>query len=164
MVFNDEQLMRLCLQEAWIYQGLTYPNPAVGACIVQEGRLVSLCAHQQAGMPHAEVLALQQAFAILTGDKEILSLTQSLTQSIDIHHYLHKQISKYPRLFTNTTLYTTLSPCNHSGKTPACSDLIKAMGIKKVVIGIQDPHSKGGVESLQKEEYRGRYRGYASRS
>ena len=40
----------------------------------------------------------------------------------------------------NSTLYVTLEPCSHFGKTPPCTDLIIAAGIKKVVVGSLDPN------------------------
>jgi len=51
------------------------------------------------------------------------------------------------------TLYVTLEPCSHFGKTPPCSDLIIHKGIPKVVIGTIDTHSKvagKGIEKLRK--------------
>lgn len=50
------------------------------------------------------------------------------------------------------TLYVTLSPCNHTGKTPPCVDAILSAGIKRVVIGCEDPNAKvegGAVERLR---------------
>src|SRR6266545_1536717 len=52
------------------------------------------------------------------------------------------------------TLYATLEPCNHVGKTPPCVDAIVAAGIARVVIGRRDPNPRvtgGGVERLEKE-------------
>ena len=60
---HDESLMRHALNEAWKYQGLTFPNPAVGAVVSNEnGEILGVGAHQKAGMPHAEVLALKAAY------------------------------------------------------------------------------------------------------
>jgi diaminohydroxyphosphoribosylaminopyrimidine deaminase / 5-amino-6-(5-phosphoribosylamino)uracil reductase len=50
------------------------------------------------------------------------------------------------------TLYVTLEPCNHQGKTPPCVDAIVKAGIKRVVIGCRDPNPRvagGGVERLE---------------
>jgi diaminohydroxyphosphoribosylaminopyrimidine deaminase / 5-amino-6-(5-phosphoribosylamino)uracil reductase len=50
------------------------------------------------------------------------------------------------------TLYVTLEPCNHQGKTPPCVDAIIRAGIKRVVIGCRDPNPRvagGGVERLK---------------
>ncbi|MDG1573145.1 bifunctional diaminohydroxyphosphoribosylaminopyrimidine deaminase/5-amino-6-(5-phosphoribosylamino)uracil reductase RibD [Robiginitalea sp. M366] len=46
-----------------------------------------------------------------------------------------------PERLKEATLYVTLEPCNHHGKTPPCTDLILQMGIPRVVIGLQDPHA-----------------------
>jgi diaminohydroxyphosphoribosylaminopyrimidine deaminase/5-amino-6-(5-phosphoribosylamino)uracil reductase len=56
-------------------------------------------------------------------------------------------------LFNNSTLFVSLEPCSHMGKTPPCSDLIIKNNIKKVVIGITDPNSLvagRGIEKLRK--------------
>lgn len=49
------------------------------------------------------------------------------------------------------TLYVTLEPCNHHGRTPPCTDAIVAAGIERVVIGCRDPNPHvdgGGAEAL----------------
>ncbi len=62
----DEFYMQLALNKAWEYQGLTYPNPAVGAVVIMNGKILSIEAHQKAGTSHAEVLALLQAYETLS--------------------------------------------------------------------------------------------------
>ena len=59
---TDEFYMQLALNKAWEYQGLTYPNPAVGAVVLQNGKILAVQAHQKAGTSHAEVLALLSAY------------------------------------------------------------------------------------------------------
>jgi diaminohydroxyphosphoribosylaminopyrimidine deaminase/5-amino-6-(5-phosphoribosylamino)uracil reductase len=138
--------MGLAIDEAWKYQGLTYPNPAVGCCIVGEyQQILSVEAHKRAGLPHAEVLALQQAYYKLTNDEKILSLNISS----DIHSYL---IKNHNNIFHPITLYTTLEPCSHYGKTPSCASLIALLGIKKIYIGSYDFNevAKNGIEIVQK--------------
>lgn len=53
-------------------------------------------------------------------------------------------------LLEKATLYTTLEPCSHFGKTPPCADLIIKNNIPKVVVGILDPHAKVAGRGVQK--------------
>ena len=55
-----------------------------------------------------------------------------------------------PTLLKEATLYVTLEPCCHHGKTPPCTDLIMESGIPRVVIGIQDHHIKVGGRGIEK--------------
>lgn len=48
------------------------------------------------------------------------------------------------------TLYVTLEPCSHFGKTPPCADLIIKTGFKKVVVAVQDPNPKVSGRGIQK--------------
>ncbi len=129
---RDQFFMKLAIDEAWKYQGLTYPNPAVGAVVVGEhGEILSINAHQEAGKPHAEVLALRDAYIKLTHDTKIFSLESSH----DIHEYLHVNCND---CFLNCTIYTTLEPCRHIGKTPSCASLLQKLSLKRIVIGSLD--------------------------
>ncbi len=86
--------------------GFTSPNPAVGAVIVKNGKIVGRGYHKKAGAAHAEIVAIQQA-----GNKA-----------------------------RDATLYVTLEPCNHFGRTPPCSPAIVRAGIKRVFYAIPDSH------------------------
>lgn len=146
MVIDKRFYMKLALNEAWKYQGLTYPNPAVGCCIVgNHGEILSVEAHKKAGKPHAEVEALKKAYFQLSQDDAILELEES----VDIHNYLLKNHNNY---FANISLYTTLEPCSHVGKTPSCASLISLLGIKKVYVGSYDTNeiASGGNAIVQK--------------
>ncbi len=146
MVNSEEFIMKLALEKAWAYQGLTYPNPPVGAVITNnQNNLIAYGVHKQAGFAHAEVNAIKQAYYELTNDDKILNITDANK----IHSYIQ---AKHNGLFKDKYIYVTLEPCNHFGKTPPCSELIKELGFKKVFIGTLDPNKKasGGFENLQK--------------
>jgi diaminohydroxyphosphoribosylaminopyrimidine deaminase/5-amino-6-(5-phosphoribosylamino)uracil reductase len=51
-------------------------------------------------------------------------------------------------LLPESTLYVSLEPCNHHGKTPPCTDLILRHGIRRVVVGSLDPHPEMGGKSI----------------
>lgn len=132
MVIDDNFFMSLAIDEAWKYQGLTYPNPAVGCCIVGiHGEILAVEAHHKAGEPHAEVNALKSAYYKITNDDRILSIKSSQ----DIHMFLLRHNHNF---FNGASVYTTLEPCSHIGKTPSCASLISKLGIKKLFVGSID--------------------------
>jgi diaminohydroxyphosphoribosylaminopyrimidine deaminase/5-amino-6-(5-phosphoribosylamino)uracil reductase len=138
--------MSLALKEAWKFQILTLPNPPVGCVITKNNMILSISAHKKYGSPHAEVNAIKQAYYNITQNKNILSLENSQ----DIHNFLY---TNHNNIFKECFLYTTLEPCNHYGKTPPCSLLIKKLGFKKVIIGVKDTNNiaSGGIDLLNKE-------------
>lgn len=145
MVVDNNFYMSLALKEAWKYQGLTYPNPAVGCSIVGKyGEILAVEAHKRAGSPHAEVEALKTAYFNLTNDKKIIELTTSA----DIHTFL---LQNHNNCFKDISLYTTLEPCLHVGKTPSCATLISSLGIKKLFVGSNDlnEEASGGNAVVQ---------------
>ena len=138
---NDEFYMQLALDKAWQYQGLTYPNPAVGAVVVCDGQIVSIEAHQKAGTSHAEVLALLSAYETMGGSQiDFDRLNAKLS-----HEFL-LQLSK--DFFAQCSIYVTLEPCSHHGKTPSCAGLLAQLDLKEIIIGTQDPISEhaGGID------------------
>lgn len=102
----DEKYMKLALELARKAEGLTSPNPAVGAVVVKDEMVVGKGYHARCGLPHAEVNALKEAGSRAKG----------------------------------ATLYVTMEPCDHFGKTPPCTDVIIKSGIKNVVIAMRDPN------------------------
>ena len=120
----DEKYMRRCLQLARNGQLLAKPNPMVGAVIVsKEGKIIGEGYHVRCGEGHAEV----NAFASVKNEDEAL---------------LHE-----------ATVYVSLEPCSHYGKTPPCADLIISKGVRRVVCGCIDPFAEvhgRGVEKLRK--------------
>lgn len=141
---RDEFYMQLALDKAWEYQGLTYPNPAVGAVVTLEGAILSIEAHQKAGTSHAEVLALISAY-------ETLSKSSVDFDPYDSHK-AHAFLLTLPKdFFSDCTIYVTLEPCSHEGKTPSCASLLQSLALSRVVIGIEDPiegHG-GGMKQLE---------------
>ena len=120
--FKHEKYMKKCFSLAKKGEGKTFPNPLVGAILVENGgKIVSTGYHKGYGLAHAEVDC--------------------------INNYEKNSGNDY----SNLTLYVNLEPCNHFGKTPPCTDLIIKKGIKKVVIATLDPNPEhsGGFEKLK---------------
>jgi len=112
MESKDVDTMKMALELAEKGRGWTSPNPMVGAVVVKEGRVVGRGFHRAAGLPHAEVEAIEDAGSAAAG----------------------------------ATIYVTLEPCNHVGRTPPCTEKILAAGIRRVVVAMEDPNPnvKGG--------------------
>ena len=144
MKIDDNFYMKLAIDEAWKYQLLTYPNPAVGCVVVKNGVILSIEAHKEAGTPHAEVNALKAAF-LKEYPNDVLKTKKD---SHDIHEYL---IKNHNGFFEDCIIYVTLEPCNHIGKTPACSNLLKEIKPTKVVVAHEDINKEatGGIKTLK---------------
>jgi diaminohydroxyphosphoribosylaminopyrimidine deaminase/5-amino-6-(5-phosphoribosylamino)uracil reductase len=136
--------MNIALQEAWEYQLLTYPNPAVGAVVVKKGAIVGIGAHKSAGTSHAEVVALLNSYEKLSGKR----VGFDKLDAIKAHNFL---LNLPKEFFKDCEIYVTLEPCSHIGKTPSCANLIKELKLKKVYIGSLDPISShsGGKELIK---------------
>lgn len=85
------------------------PNPFVGAVIAARGRVIGEGYHRCYGEAHAEVNAVNS---------------------------VNKEDSV---LLKEATMYVTLEPCSHFGKTPPCADLVVRTGIPRVVVAAEDP-------------------------
>ncbi len=144
MLINDNFYMKLAIDEAWKYQLITYPNPAVGCVVVKNGEILAIEAHKEAGMPHAEVNALKAAY-LKKYPNDVLKTKKT---SHEIHEYLLKN---HDNFFKTCEIYVTLEPCNHIGKTPACANLLKELKPKRVIIAHEDTNKEatGGIETLE---------------
>ena len=109
---KDIMYMHRCLQLAEYGRYGAKPNPMVGAVIVAGDRIIGEGYHERCGQGHAEV----NAFASVSPSDE--------------------------KLLPAATMYVSLEPCAHYGKTPPCARLIIEKGIKNVVVGCVDSFSK----------------------
>ena len=143
---SDTIYMQQALNRAWQYQGLTYPNPAVGALIVYNNKIIALEAHQKAGESHAEVLALIKAY-------ESISAKTIEFDRFDSHK-AHEFLYSLPKgFFSECIVYVTLEPCSHIGKTPSCASLLAYIKPQKVIIATLDPIKghDGGINRLKEQ-------------
>ncbi|WP_267884011.1 hypothetical protein [Halarcobacter anaerophilus] len=83
MKIDDNFFMKLAIDEAWKYQLLTYPNPAVGCVVVKNGEILAIEAHKTAGEAHAEVNALKAAF-LKKNPNDLLKLKKLQMKYINI--------------------------------------------------------------------------------
>ncbi|MGE4399762.1 MAG: bifunctional diaminohydroxyphosphoribosylaminopyrimidine deaminase/5-amino-6-(5-phosphoribosylamino)uracil reductase RibD [Campylobacterales bacterium] len=143
----NSKFLELACEKAWEYQGLTYPNPAVGCAIVKNGILVSCEAHKKAGSPHAEVEALKSAFAALSDNGNQKEMLSKLQTSHEIHDFLKANAAN---LFAECDIYVTLEPCSHEGRTPSCAALLSLLKPRKVIVGAIEQNSEavGGAKML----------------
>ncbi len=142
---TDAFYMNLAIDKAWEYQGLTYPNPAVGAVVTHRGRIVSIEAHQRAGTSHAEVLALVRAYEAIAEDE----VDFDPMDAGEAHDFLRSLPEGF---YAECTIYVTLEPCAHEGRTPSCASLLAHLRLERLVIGTPDPlpgHG-GGADRLDR--------------
>lgn len=117
---KDKLYMRRCLQLAANGLQNARPNPMVGAVIVCNDRIIGEGYHVRCGEGHAEV----NAFASVKPEEE--------------------------HLLSESTIYVSLEPCSHYGKTPPCADLIIKKGVRRVVVGCVDPFSEVSGRGIAK--------------
>ena len=118
-VEKDRMFMQRCLDLAGLVGVSVSPNPMVGSVIVLNDEIIGEGYHQFFGGPHAEVNAVNN----VSKDKKDLLI--------------------------QATIYVSLEPCNHTGKTPPCLDLILKHQFKRVVIGCKDPNPLVSGKSIE---------------
>lgn len=117
-----EKYMKKCISLAQRGEGFVSPNPMVGAIVTDKQGNV-------AGYGWHKVYGGPHA--------EVNAINDAKNKGIDIK---------------GGTIFVSLEPCSHYGKTPPCADLIIKEGLKKVVIGCADPNPKvagGGIKKLE---------------
>jgi diaminohydroxyphosphoribosylaminopyrimidine deaminase / 5-amino-6-(5-phosphoribosylamino)uracil reductase len=119
----DEKYMQRCIELARLGAGKVSPNPMVGAVIVHQGHIIGEGYHQQYGLGHAEVNAVNQVL---------------------------ERFSNAGTLLKKSVIYVSLEPCAHYGKTPPCADLIIKHQIPKVVVGCRDPFDQVNGKGIEK--------------
>lgn len=119
-IFVDEKYMQRCIQLAANGIHGARPNPMVGAVIVANGRIIGEGYHVRCGEGHAEV----NAFASVSSEDDAL--------------------------LKDATIYVSLEPCSHYGKTPPCADLIINKGVQRVVVGCIDPFAEVQGRGIKK--------------
>src|ERR1700761_146908 len=112
--------MQRCLELARLGAGHVAPNPMVGSVLVHNDRIIGEGYHELYGKAHAEVNAIASV------------------KPEDAH------------LISQSTIYVSLEPCAHHGKTPPCADLIIARGIPRVVVGCRDPFPAVNGKGIEK--------------
>ena len=115
--------MQRCLDLAALGIGSVSPNPMVGAVIVMDMIIIGEGYHHKYGEAHAEVNAINQVISKFSNSAELLK---------------------------QSTLYVSLEPCAHYGKTPPCADLIIKHKIPKVVVGCRDPFEAVNGKGIEK--------------
>ncbi|HEY5370784.1 MAG TPA: bifunctional diaminohydroxyphosphoribosylaminopyrimidine deaminase/5-amino-6-(5-phosphoribosylamino)uracil reductase RibD [Hanamia sp.] len=122
----DEQYMSRCIQLARMGAGNVAPNPMVGAVLVYEDKIIGEGYHQQYGEAHAEVNCIN---SVSENNKPLIE---------------------------KSTIYVSLEPCSHYGKTPPCADLIIRNGIQRIVIGCRDIYKEVSGRGIEKLRIAGR--------
>ncbi|HEY9197213.1 MAG TPA: bifunctional diaminohydroxyphosphoribosylaminopyrimidine deaminase/5-amino-6-(5-phosphoribosylamino)uracil reductase RibD [Mucilaginibacter sp.] len=120
---HHEIFMRRCIELAGLGAGLVSPNPMVGAVVVHNGKIIGEGYHRKYGEAHAEVNAIAQVLAKYENAAELLR---------------------------EATIYVSLEPCAHYGKTPPCADLIIKHLIPMVVVGTRDPFTQVNGKGIEK--------------
>jgi diaminohydroxyphosphoribosylaminopyrimidine deaminase/5-amino-6-(5-phosphoribosylamino)uracil reductase len=118
---RDIEWMQRALQLAEYGRGSVSPNPMVGCVITHNDNIIGEGWHRQYGGPHAEVRAVEDV-----------------------------EKGGNAALLPEATVYVTLEPCSHTGKTPPCADLLINKSVKRVVICNTDPNPLVAGSGIQK--------------
>lgn len=121
----DEHYLLRAIELAERARGRTFPNPIVGAVVAFADRILGEGFHERAGSDHAEIAAMKAA---APGEEP----------------------PRFGGKLRGATLYVSLEPCVHHGRTPPCVDAIVAAGIGRVVIAAIDPSAKVSGQGVRR--------------
>lgn len=148
--------MRQALELAQKGQWYTAPNPCVGAVLVWQEKIIATGYHKKYGEAHAEANCLYNAIK-----KGVFNFRHPHYEFDFTNPFLAKAYEEYKDVecqyqgleLKDCSLYVTLEPCNHHGKTPPCTQAIIDAKIGSVYIGAVDPNPKasGGIEKLREQ-------------
>lgn len=128
---NDLRFMRRALHLAARGAGHVSPNPMVGCVITRGGRVVAEGWHKRFGSDHAEIVALKALVRwVRKGRGGMVERTAGLARG--------------------ATIYVTLEPCAHFGKTPPCVQAVIAARPERVVIALRDPNPLTAGKSIRR--------------
>src|SRR5882762_10017923 len=112
--------MHRCLELARLGAGHVAPNPMVGAVLVFDNRIIGEGYHEWYGKAHAEVNCIN---SVAAADRDLID---------------------------KSTIYVSLEPCTHHGKTPPCADLLIEKRVPRVVVGCRDPFPQVNGKGIEK--------------
>jgi len=110
---QPDEVMRLALAQARRGEGRVFPNPSVGAVVFRGGRVLGRGHTRPPGGPHAEVVAME---------------------AVRRRHGA--------RALRGASLAVTLEPCCFTGRTGPCTEAAIEAGIRRVLVGVRDPHAR----------------------
>ena len=134
---DDAKFMAEAIEVAEKTRFWSSPNPWVGAVVVAKGQIVG-----------------KGATGPFKAGYELME-EPGFFHSAVAEHGVHAEIQALENageLANGATLYTTLEPCNHHGRTRPCTDAIIQAGVKRVVLALIDPDERvsgAGVEALR---------------
>ncbi|MEW6128423.1 MAG: bifunctional diaminohydroxyphosphoribosylaminopyrimidine deaminase/5-amino-6-(5-phosphoribosylamino)uracil reductase RibD [Acidobacteriota bacterium] len=116
-IISDKDIffMNRALELARQGEGLAFPNPMVGAVLVNGDEIVGEGFHLFSNLKHAEIVAIDNAGSLAKG----------------------------------ATLYCSLEPCCHWGRTPPCTDALINAGIARAFIAIIDNDARVSGKGIQ---------------
>jgi diaminohydroxyphosphoribosylaminopyrimidine deaminase/5-amino-6-(5-phosphoribosylamino)uracil reductase len=142
----DRRAMARALELAERGAETTHPNPRVGCVIARGEQIIAEGWHERAGGPHAEVAALR-ALASGTGQPATAGAGAGAGPSAA------SKSGAGDSAAAGATVYVTLEPCSHHGRTPPCVDALISARVGRVVFAIKDPNPQvagRGAEALMR--------------